>query len=105
MVITVVTFPTGDNNYEQMTKLFKGSVSKYQEAASAGLMRKNYLLTEDGNTAGGVYLWESKDKAELFFNDSWREYFKDRYGIYPEVSYFNTPIEVDNTNNKVSTWV
>ena len=62
MVITVVTFPTGDNNYEQMVELIKGSVSKYQAAASAGLMRKNYLLTEDGKTAGAIYLWESKEK-------------------------------------------
>ena len=104
MVITVVTFPTGDNNYEQMVELIKGSVSKYQAAASAGLMRKNYLLTEDGKTAGAIYLWESKEKAELFFNENWREYLKDRYGTYPEVKYFNTPVEVDNVNNTVSTW-
>lgn len=104
MVIAFVTFPTGDKNYEQMVELFKGTVTKYQEAASAGLVRKNYLLTEDGETAGGVYLWESKDKAELFFNEDWREFIKGRYGAYPEIRYFDTPVQVNNADQSVSVW-
>jgi len=34
--------------------VFTGTVAKYREVP--GLIRKYYLLSEDGGTAGGVYL-------------------------------------------------
>ena len=41
---------------EKAQQLFVGSAPKYREAS--GLIRKYYLLSEDGGTAGGVYLWK-----------------------------------------------
>jgi hypothetical protein len=46
---------------EKAQQLFVGSAPKYREAS--GLIRKYYLLSEDGGTAGGVYLWKSKKDA------------------------------------------
>ena len=49
---------------EKARQLFVGSAPKYREAS--GLIRKYYLLSEDGGTAGGVYLWKSKKDAAGF---------------------------------------
>jgi hypothetical protein len=32
----------------------------------AGLLSKQFLLAEDGQGGGGVYLWESRQAAEAF---------------------------------------
>ena len=42
--------------------VFAGTAPKYREVK--GLIRKYYLLSEDGATAGGVYLWISREAAE-----------------------------------------
>ena len=75
-------------------QLFMGSAPKYQ--GLSGLIRKYYLLSEDGKTAGGVYLWESREDAEKLFNDDWRKFILSKYGVEPEVIYFHTPDVVDN---------
>ena len=75
-------------------QLFMGSAPKYQ--GLSGLIRKYYLLSEDGKTAGGVYLWESREDAEKLYTAEWRAFIVDKYGVEPEVVYFHTPVIVDN---------
>ena len=41
---------------EQAKEVFMSTAPKYQ--APPGLIRKYYLLSEDGGTVGGVYLWK-----------------------------------------------
>ena len=43
---------------DQAKEVFMSTAPKYQ--AAPGLIRKYYLLSENGGTAGGVYLWQSK---------------------------------------------
>ena len=38
--------------------MFEASAPSYQNVD--GLRRKHYLLSDDGRTAGGVYLWDSR---------------------------------------------
>lgn len=59
-------------------------------------MRKVYLLSEDGATAGGVYLWRSRADAERLYTDEWRLFIRDKYGCDPELRYFVSPVIVDN---------
>ena len=47
--------------------VFAGTAPKYREVK--GLIRKYYLLSEDGATAGGVYLWISREAAERLYTD------------------------------------
>src|SRR5437588_10133330 len=49
---------------------FESSAPKYQNLK--GLVRKYYLRAEDGRTAGGVYLWESRAAAEAVYNGEWK---------------------------------
>jgi hypothetical protein len=75
-------------------ELFRGSAPKYQ--GLAGLIRKYYLFDAESRTAGGCYLWESRESAERVYNSEWRKMIADRYGASPEISYFETPVVVDN---------
>jgi hypothetical protein len=75
-------------------RLFQGSAPKYQ--GLAGLVRKYYLFDAESRTGGGCYLWESREAAERVYNAEWRKMITERYGAPPEISYFETPVIVDN---------
>lgn len=82
------------------TELFKGSAPKYR--ALPGLVRKYYLFDEKGGIGGGVYLWQSREAADRVYSADWRKMIADRYGAAPEISYFDTPVIVDNTIDEIS---
>ena len=84
---------------EKARQLFAGTAPKYRE--TSGLIRKYYLLSEDGGTAGGVYLWKSKKDAEALYTPEWVDFIRERYGALPSVSYFESPVVVDNLTNEV----
>ena len=84
---------------EKARQLFVGSAPKYRE--TSGLIRKYYLLSEDGVTAGGVYLWKSKKDAAGLYTKEWEEVIRERYGAQPTVTYFESPVVVDNVTNEI----
>jgi hypothetical protein len=79
-------------------ELFQGSAPKYRDLQ--GLVRKYYLFDAENHTGGGCYLWESREAAERVYNAEWRKMITDRYGSAPEISYFETPVIVDNAVGK-----
>ena len=86
---------------EKATEIFSSTAPNYQTID--GLVRKYYLLSEDGQMAGGVYLWESRDKAEKLYTDDWRQMVTDKYGMPPSVTYFHSPVIVDNLVGAIQT--
>ena len=78
----------------QAAKLFEGSAPKYRDLK--GLVRKYYLFDAQSRTGGGCYLWESREAAERVYNAEWRKMITERYGSAPEISFFETPVIVDN---------
>lgn len=86
---------------EQSKERFLASANTYQSVQ--GLIRKYYLLAEDGKTAGGVYLWESRALAEVFYNEEWKNLIIGRYGAAPVLTYFDSPVVVDNLAQKIVT--
>src|SRR5690349_15221476 len=84
---------------EKAQALFQGAAPKYRE--TAGLLRKYFLLSEDGGTAGGVYLWKSKKDAAGLYTKEWEGSIRERYGAQPTVTYFETPVVVDNLTNEI----
>src|SRR2546426_10194617 len=79
---------------DEATRRFETSAPKYQNLA--GLIRKYYIRSEDGRTAGGVYLWESRQAAERVYTGEWRERVEKLYGAKPTISWFDSPVVVDN---------
>ncbi|MGI8526940.1 MAG: monooxygenase [Pseudolabrys sp.] len=101
MIIAIVTFELGKpTSLADATKMFQSTAPRYQ--GLAGLVRKNYLLSEDGRRAGGVYLWETRADAERVYNDEWRKVMTDKYGAPPRVEYLDSPVMVDNRQGKIS---
>ena len=100
MITTVVQFklPAAVTR-EKAKDLYLGTAPKYQTVE--GLIRKYYLLSEDGSTGGGVYLWKSKAHAEKLFTPEWRQFIKDRYGAEPVISFFESPVLVDNLSREI----
>jgi hypothetical protein len=85
---------------EEATRMFESTAPRYQNLP--GLVRKYYLRSEDGRTAGGVYLWESRAQAEQVYNAEWRERVSKLYGDAPRVTYFDTPVIVDNAAGAIT---
>jgi hypothetical protein len=79
---------------EKGQEVFSSTAPKYREVP--GLIRKYYLLSLDGQTAGGVYLWKSREQAEQLYNADWRKFIMEKYGTEPTVIYFESPVIVDN---------
>jgi hypothetical protein len=86
---------------EKARELYTASARRYQGVP--GLIRKYYLLTQDGSTGGGVYLWESREAAERLYNAEWKKTLQDRYGAAPSITYFDSPVVVDNAVGEVVT--
>ena len=84
---------------DEARQVFASTAPRY--LAMPGLVRKHYLLSEDGRTAGGVYLWQTRADAERVYDDAWRGFIRDKYGCEPRVSYFHTPVMVDNVAGEV----
>ena len=99
MITAIVLFKLPANiNSADAAELFRGSAPKYQGVA--GLLRKYYLFDPESRTGGGCYLWESREAAERVYTAEWRKMIAERYGAQPEISYFETPVVVDNTVGK-----
>ncbi len=84
---------------DQAKEIFSGTASKYQEVK--GLIRKYYLLSDDGGTAGGVYLWKSREDADKLYTNEWKTFIRQRYNAEPVVMYFNSPVVVDNLSGEI----
>jgi hypothetical protein len=101
MIIAIVTFNLGKTvTLDQATKMFESTAPRYQ--GLPGLVRKNYVLSEDGSRSGGIYLWETRADAERAFNDEWRKTMTEKYGAAPSVEYLESPVMVDNVDGKIS---
>ncbi|MFP4441075.1 MAG: monooxygenase, partial [Chloroflexaceae bacterium] len=68
-----------------------------------GLFRKTYVLSEDGRTVGGIYLWHSRPEAEAMYTESWHAFVREKYGTHPTVTYFESPVVVDNVVQQILT--
>jgi hypothetical protein len=86
---------------EEARSIFLSTAPKYRGVQ--GLFRKIYVLSQDGVTVGGVYLWNSRPEAEAMYTESWRSFVRETYGTDPTVTYFESPVVVDNVAQQVLT--
>ncbi len=84
---------------EKACEIFSGTAPKYRDIH--GLIRKYYLLSQDGGTAGGVYLWQTQEDADRLYTDEWKKFIFDKYGALPSVIYFKSPVVVDNATGEI----
>ena len=102
MITSIVQFKLPEPvSREKARELFSGTAPKYRKVD--GLIRKYYILSKDCSTAGGVYLWDSQEDAESLYTDEWKEFIYDKYGAKPSITYFESPVVVDNAIGEIVT--
>ena len=95
MITAIVRFALPAETTPDAAKaMFEKSAPNYK--AVPGLIRKYFLFCED-RVGGGVYLWESREAAEKLYSAAWKKTIAERYGVQPEITYYETPVIVDNT--------
>lgn len=100
MITTITTFQLQKPiTRDEARRIFLSTAPKYQNVA--GLVRKCYVLSQDGRTVGGIYLWNSRAEAEAMYTESWRAFVRERYGTDPSITYFETPVVVDNVTHEI----
>lgn len=100
MITVMVTFQLPKAmTLDEARTIFLGTAPKYQ--AVAGLIRKYYVLSQDGKTAGGIYLWKSQAEAQALYTESWKAFVRAKYGCDPAVVYMDSPVVVDNLSHEI----
>lgn len=77
---------------------FRKIASAFREVP--GLVRKQFIYAEDG-WAGGVYLWETRADADAFYSGPWLAGIRERYGMDPQIKFFETACITDNSVSAV----
>jgi len=83
----------------QARETFLSTAPKYK--GMSGLIRKYYFVSEDGETAGGVYLWKSREEADRVYTEEWKAFVRGKYGTDPMIEYLECPVVVDNISNEI----
>lgn len=100
MITAFITFKLSQGtSREDVMKAFRTSVEQLD--GHSGLIRKYYLYDEDSGTAGGVYLWESREAADALYTAEWLKMITARYGSEPDIRWFETPVVLDNAAGEV----
>ncbi|MCW8835520.1 MAG: YdhR family protein [Rhodospirillales bacterium] len=103
MITAIVNFPLPATvDAIEAKARFEKSAPMYREMA--GLIRKYYLFDGERNIGGGAYLWESREAAEAVYTPEWRKMIEERYGAAPVITFFDTPVIVDNEKNETATF-
>ena len=101
MIVAIVTFRLPQPaSLDEITRTFQSTAPRYQ--GIAGLLRKNYWLSEDGRRAGGIYVWETRADAERVYTAEWKKQVESKYGHPPEIEYLHSPVMVDNRDGTIS---
>jgi hypothetical protein len=100
MITVITTFQLLEPiTREDARRTFLNSAPKYQGVA--GLFRKYYFLSQDRKMLGGIYLWNSRAEAETMYTESWRAFVRNKYDADPSVTYFDSPVVVDNLSHEI----
>ena len=101
MITAIVQFDLpAPISLEEATRRFESSAPKYRQLP--GLIRKYYIRSEDGRVAGGIYLWQTRAAAERLYDQEWRKRVEALYGAVPRISWFDTPVVVDNATGTIT---
>ena len=84
---------------DEARRIFLSTAPRYQDVP--GLVRKYYVLSQDGNSVGGIYLWNSRAEADALYTESWRAFVREKYGTDPSLTYLDSPVVVDNLTHEI----
>jgi Putative mono-oxygenase ydhR len=99
MITTITKFqlPHGAS-LDQVRSALKDIAPEFQRPSE--LLSKFFLISESGPYGGGVYLWQNRSDASAF-EPTIRAMVREKMGVEAEISYFETPVVVDNTQKEI----
>ena len=99
MISVLVQFmPQNKLPWQEVASRFKASVPHYRNIPR--MVRKYYTLGDDG-ACGGIYLFKTRSEAEAFFTEAWKEEMQARFGDRPRVTFYDSPVIIDNAAGEV----
>ena len=66
-----------------------------------GLISKHFIWIESG-WAGGVYQWNCVEDAKAFYAGPWLDGIVQRYGMEPEIDFYEVFAVIDDTCGRFS---
>jgi len=101
MILELVEFNTPKGwSREQVVEDARHVIDKWR--SNPELLRKHFLLSTDGKTCGGVYVWPSIEAAQKAHDEAWRQSIIKRTGAAPTIRYFDLFLLIDNEQGKVT---
>ena len=85
---------------EQVAEDARHVIDKWR--ANPELLRKHFLLSLDGNTGAGVYIWPSVEAAQKAHGEEWRQSIIKRTGAAATIRYFDLFLLIDNEKGAVA---
>ena len=103
MVVELVTFKAPEGaDWQSILADAKATLPHWR--ANTDLVRKHYLLGDDGRTCAGLYIWPSRTAAERGRDATWRAGVEKRTGARPTITYFDLMMVLDNETGIVTEW-
>lgn len=100
MIVALVQFQMPDRTtVADAAVIFRSTAPRY--LGMGELVRKYYIFNTETRRAGGCYLMRDRDAAERVFDEDWRRVVKEKYGVAPEVTFFEVPVIVDNVTHEI----
>ncbi len=65
-----------------------------------GPISKHFIWSESG-WAGGVYQWQTREDAKRFYGGAWLDGIVERYGMHPEIEFYEVFALTDNARGTV----
>jgi hypothetical protein len=101
MILELVEFNTPKGwTRAQVAQDARHVIDKWR--ANPELLRKHFLLSLDGKTGAGVYIWPSVEAAQKAHGEEWRQSVIKRTGAAPTIRYFDLFLLIDNGQGKVT---
>ena len=103
MIVELVTFKAPvDGDWDSILDDARATIPRWR--ADPHLVRKHYLLSDDGKECGGLYIWPTREAAEAAHDAAWRAGVEKRTGSAPTIRYFDLQMLLDNETGTVTEW-
>jgi hypothetical protein len=100
MITALVQFPLpAELKQDEVLRFFAQAAPDFRRPE--GLIRKYFVLSDDGRSGGGVYLWRLRVLAVQFYESGFRQLVEQLFGSAPTITYFETPLVVDNLTGEI----
>jgi heme-degrading monooxygenase HmoA len=95
MIAVLVSFQYGDDfDKDRVVRVASDAAPMFR--GMRGVVFKYFTVDDAARRVVNLYLWESRQAAEQFFNEDLRAMVVELYGVEPEISYLEVLEVVDN---------